>query len=250
MFQLCLAIVCMTLQQCREYHSSVQPALPSVSQHTDIFYWLNPEGLAVQANEHALGSIIETTWLSQWEFVDGEAANWLPWHYYVDSTECSAVLRLDNGFVLRNTVPDYGKFFTGLSILSMAHNDVLLNLESGCEDEKELGLQGANILVDLTTMHQLLANFKQQNIDEGIHIYSPGAFARWLAPYAITETYTMKSKAMTYCSGVDSVAKISAEIPAELNFIRLARPANRLDGGYQVQALTYSGASPHSVQFV
>lgn len=249
MFNLCYLVICMTLQQCREYRSSLALVLPNTPV-VDIFYWLNPEKLEVDESiEHSLTGLIESnSQLSQWDVVSSEAGSWLPWYYYVDNKlQCDALARLDNGFVFRENIDNYEQFFTGLAILSIAHGDVLLNLEASCSSATNMGVDGANILVDFDTMQQLMANFQQQNVDENIRFYAPGAFAKWLAPYAITKTYSMKSKDLTYCAGVETFTEIESEIPDSQNFIRLSRPLNTLGTEHQVNAIMKASGAHESV---
>ncbi len=239
MFNLCYLVICMTLQQCREYRTSLAPILPNV-ENIDVFYWLNPDQVEPTASEYSLTQLIETNpQLRRWEVVSSEAGSWLPWYHYMDNSEqeCSAIVRLDNGFVFRDTVDNYEQLFTTLTILSASKGDVLLNLEESCSAIEQMGVDGANILIDLDTMSQLLANFQQQNVDENIGFYSPGAFAHWLAPYAVAQTYTLKAKDLTYCAGVQTYTEIEEAIPAEQIFIRLSRPLDALTTEHQVNAL-------------
>lgn len=250
MFNLCYLVICMTLQQCREYRSSLAPVLPEVNS-IDIFYWQNPEHVEPDLNlEHSLKDLIEANpQLRRWEMVDSEAGNWLPWYHYTDNpTQCDAIVRLDNGFVFRESIDNYHQFFTSLAVLSTVHNDVLLNLEEDCSDVDGMGVDGANILTDLTTMQHLLAVFQQQNVDENIGFYSPGAFARWLAPYSIAQVYTLKSKDLTYCADVSTVTQIESEIPEEEYFIRLSRPLKALGTEHQVNAMV-KAAGEHKTVF-
>jgi hypothetical protein len=240
MFNLCYLVICMTLQQCREYRNSLTPVLPDVGT-VDVFYWLNPEQLSPDDSEFSLTELVESnSQLSRWEVVNSEAGSWLPWYHYMQDNnvrQCSAIVRLDNGFVFRDTIDNYEQFFTTLAILSASKGDVLLNLEAECSAAEQMGVDGANILVDLSTMQQLLSLFQQQNVDEDIGVYSSGAFAHWLAPYAVAQTYTMKSKDLTYCAGVQTVTEIESDIPEEHSFIRLSRPLNVLGTEHQVNAL-------------
>lgn len=253
MFNLCYLVVCMTLHQCREYRNSLGSVLPNSAAGTNIFYWHNPEDLTPDETiEHSLTSLIEDNpQLRHWKIVDSEAGNWLPWYHYADNTQqCDALVRLDNGFQFRDNIDNFEQFFTGLSILSIAKGDVLLNLEEDCADVDRLGVDSANILVDMGTMQDLLSLFQQHSEDQGMEIYGAGVFARWLAPYAITQTYTMKSKDLTYCADYVTAAGVdTSPIPEAKNFIRLARPLDVHGTEHQVNARVGAGAGGGQVVF-
>lgn len=241
MIGLCFFVACMTLKQCREYRDTLLPVLPGVTD-IDVFYWMNPntDGATADPNhEFSLTKYMEEEY-GQWDFVSPEAGNWLPWTRYIQNNQCRGIVRLDNGFVLSDKETDYTRYFEQVAALGVLNGATLVNLESECGAESELGVDGANILLDLPTMQTLLNQFIQHNVDEQIHFYVNGAFTKWLAPHAITETYALDEHDLTYCAGVETVAELQEPVPATKQFIRLARPLNEFGSDIQVNALYHA----------
>lgn len=228
----------MTLQQCREYRDSLLPVLPGITD-IDVFYWMNGEGLAPTQHEFSLSKMVEMD-IGQWDFVSPEAGNWLPWSKYIQNGQCRGIVRLDNGFVFRDSETDYLEYFNRVALAGTQEQVTLLNLESECGTESQLGVDGANILLDLPTMQSLIDLFVQHNVQQNIHFYTTGAFSQFLAPYAITQTYALGEHDLTYCSEVETVSEIQEVIPAEKQFVRLARPLNALRSDIQINGLFHA----------
>lgn len=242
MLGLCFFVACMTLKQCREYRDSLVPVLPGVTD-VDIFYWMNIDGLAEDArHEFSLSKIVEEE-IGQWDFVSPEAGNWLPWTKYIQNSQCRGIVRLDNGFVFSDKETDYLQYFERVAALGLANGATLLNLESKCGADSQLGVDGANILLDLPTMQTLIDDFMKLNHDQNIHFYVTGAFSQALAPHAITESYAVDGYDFTYCAEVETLSELTEPVPATKQFVRLARPLNALRDDIQIHA-TYHATCP------
>ncbi len=247
MLGLCYFVACMTLQQCREYRTSLFPVLPGVPD-IDIFYWMNTEDLEPTSHEFSLTKLIEQD-APHWDFVSPEAGNWLPWTKYIQNSQCRGIVRLDNGFVFSDIEVLYSQYFERVAALGVLNGATLLNLESECGQVSQLGVDGANILLDLPTMQGLLDSFFQHTLDNNVHFYTSGAFANFLAPYAITQNYALDEQDLTYCSEVETLSLLTVPVPATKQFVRLARPLNALRSDIQINALFHATSSPRRTVF-
>jgi hypothetical protein len=228
MLPVCYFVACMTLLQCQQYRQSIEGLFPKETS-IDVFYWTNPEAAPVDSTlDFSLQTILkETDDLKHWNFVSPEAQNWLPWYHY-DSTQCSAFVKLDSGFIFTTPATAYAGLFQKVAADTRIKHAALANLEPSCSIAYYSGLDSAQILVDLSLMQMLLGVYQTQNINADVKFYTSGGFAQFMSTYLADGEFGVNPVDLTSCSTATTLSTIS-DIPSDYPFLRLAPSGDMMD---------------------